>query len=208
MVPVIARGRRGGIEVVRACLLLAGLAGLAGVLGGLGCGAATPKLESGVYRGNGVAFRVGDVPPRWREVKVEGATIAYRDDDHRASILLDARCNRKDDDVPLLALTDHLVMGTTERDYAAQDTVPFDGREAMHSRLRAKLDGVPRDYDIFVLKKDGCVYDFVYVAEPEPSTDGGAFGGEGAATFDRFVGTFHTLPGSGTGSGTETRTST
>ena len=139
-----------------------------------------------------VTFRVGDVPPSWSPVRVDGATLAFRDEPHLASILLDGRCYRKDDDVPLLALTDHLVMGTTSREITSQETLPFDGREAMHTLLHAKLDGVAMDYDIFVLKKDGCVYDFVYVADPAKS-DGGA----GAAVFERFVGTFHTLSGAG-----------
>ena len=33
--------------------------------------------------------------------------------------------------------------------------------------LRAKLDGVPMSYDIFVEKKNGCVYDLVYVGRPD-----------------------------------------
>jgi hypothetical protein len=170
----------------------------AGVLA-VGCGGAAPRLEAGVYRQGEIAFRVGDVPPTWRPVHVEGATLAYRDETHRASILLDARCYRKDDDVPLLALTDHLVMGTTSREFASQDTLPFDGREAMHSRLHAKLDGVLMSYDIFVLKKDGCVYDFVYVAGPgNADADADAKSGEdGSAAFERFTGTFHTLSATG-----------
>ena len=70
---------------------------------------------------------------------MEGGTLAYRDDTRAASILLDGRCFRKDDDVPLLALTDHLIMGTTGREIASQETLSLDGREAMHTRLRAKL---------------------------------------------------------------------
>jgi hypothetical protein len=176
-----------GPRVVGCSLLLAATA----------CASAPPHLDAGTYRSGPVAFHVGDVPASWTPVHVDGATLAYRDEPHLASILLDARCNRKDDDVPLLALTDHLVMGTTDRQIASQDTIPFDDREAMHTRLSAKLDGVAMDYDIFVLKKDGCVYDFVYVGDPSKTT---AAGGSGASAFERFVGTFHTLPGSGAGS--------
>ena len=161
----------------------------------LACGSAPAHLDAGTYREGPVAFRVGDVPPTWSPVRVDGATLAYRDEPHLASILLDARCYRKDDDVPLLALTDHLVMGTTSREIASQETLPFDGREAMHTLLHAKLDGVTMDYDIFVLKKDGCIYDFVYVADPAHATaDASA---EGRATFERFTSTFRTLAGAG-----------
>jgi hypothetical protein len=154
------------------------------------CGAAPPRLDDGAYRNGDLAFRVGEAPASWRPIQVEHATLAWRDESHRASILLDGRCHEKDGDAPLQALTAHLVMGTTDRAIASQETVPFDGREAMKTRLRAKLDGVPMDYDLVVLKKDGCVYDFVYVSEPGAA--------DGAADFERFVGTFHTIPSGST----------
>jgi len=102
-----------------------------------------------------------------------------------------------DDDTPLASLTAHLIMGTTERDFLDEKTVPFDGREARHTVLRAKLDGVPRIYDIYVAKKDGCVYDFVYIAPPQggAGADAGA-DAQGTGAFEGFVGGFHTL-GSG-----------
>jgi hypothetical protein len=166
------------------------------LLAAVACGSAPPHLDAGIYRAGPLAFRIGDVPSSWRRVSVDGATLAYRDEPHLASILLDGRCYRKDDDVPLLALTDHLVMGTTDRQIATQETLPFDEREAMHTLLTAKLDGVAMSYDIFVLKKDGCVYDFVYVADPAKATDGS---GGGTTAFEHFVSTFHTLPAAGAG---------
>ena len=42
------------------------------------------------------------------------------------------------------------------------------------------------NYDVFVLKKNGCVYDFVFVGDPAKSE-------AGLETFESFVGTFHTL---------------
>ena len=155
------------------------------------CGAGEASLQGGVYRDGAVSFRVGGVPAEWRAVHVDQATLAFRDESRRASILLDARCHRKDDDVPLVALTDHLMMGTTAREIDSQVTIPFDGREAMHTVMRAKLDGVPMDYDVFVYKKDDCIYDFVYVAAPDSDREPGS----GTAAFERFVASFHALTG-------------
>src|SRR5438270_731040 len=87
------------------------------------CGAAPARLDGGVYRAGEIAFRVGEAPPEWRPIAVEHATLAWRDEPHRASVLLDARCHRRDDDVPLQALTQHLVMGTTGREIASQETI-------------------------------------------------------------------------------------
>ncbi|MBV9947826.1 MAG: hypothetical protein JOZ69_13310, partial [Myxococcales bacterium] len=110
-------------------------------------------FEQGTLRKGDLSVHVGPVPGDWRRVHVEGADLAFRDATHQASILFDVRCGSDGDDAPLAALTGHLIMGTTERDVERQETVPFDGREAMHTRLRAKLDGVPMRYDIYVMKK-------------------------------------------------------
>jgi hypothetical protein len=154
---------------------------------GLGCNH-TNSFEEGVYRKGKLEVRVGPVPAAWRRVTIEGADLAFRDDERGGSALFNVRCGRRDDDAPLTALTQHLIMGTTEREFDAQDTVPFDRREALHTLLRAKLDGVPMQYDIYVMKKDGCIYDLVYVAPP------GRFG-EGAADFERFASGLQTVSG-------------
>jgi hypothetical protein len=146
-------------------------------------------FDDGVYRRGSMAVRVGPVPPGWRRVTVDGADLAFRDDERSGSALFNARCGRRDDDAPLSVLTEHLIMGTTEREFDAQDVVPFDRREAMHTLLRAKLDGVPMQYDIYVMKKDGCVYDLVYVAPPNRFA-------AGAADFERFASGLQTVPSS------------
>jgi len=120
-------------------------------------------------------------------VDVKDASIAFRDDSHDASVLVNARCLSADDRTPLVALTNHLLIGATERKYLTQEVEPFDGREALHTRIEAKWDGVPLALDVFVLSKDGCVYDFVHMAKPGTSVD----------EFERFVRGFRTLKGSG-----------
>jgi hypothetical protein len=162
-----------------AAFALALAAALAASAGATGC-AHEESFGDGVFRKEGLAIRVGPVPSGWRRITVDGADLAFRDDAQGGSALFDVRCGRRDDDAPLPVLTEHLIMGTTEREFDAQDTVPFDGREALHSLLRAKLDGVPMQYDIYVMKKDGCVYDLVYVAPP------GRFA-TGAAAFEPFA---------------------
>jgi hypothetical protein len=146
------------------------------------------SFEGGVLRKGALTVRVGPVPDEWRRVRIDGADLAYRDQPRDGSALFDVRCGRSAD-APLAVLTEHLIMGTTDRDFVHQDTVPFDQREALHTLMRAKLDGVPMQYDIFVMKKDGCVYDLVYVA---PSVHFAA----GAADFERFATALHVSSGS------------
>jgi hypothetical protein len=157
----------------------------------LGCGGASADAKDAtIVREGPVAFKLPLPPPTWKAIKVSHASLSYRDDVHDASVLINGRCTALDGDTPLVALTNHLVMGTTEREIASQNVEPFDGREALHTRLNAKLDGVPFAFDIFVLKKDGCVYDFVYVAARDGID-------AGAPEFASFVRGFHTLAGSG-----------
>jgi hypothetical protein len=170
-------------------LALATAPALAGVTSAA-CGGSRAAFDGTTYRSGAVAFRVPAMPAGWQRVDVTDAALAFRDDAHDASALVNARCGEKDGDAPLVALTNHLVMGMTERVVSLEETIPFDGREARHTRMAAKLDGVARELDIYVLKKDGCVYDFVYVAAPEHAI-------AGMPAFDAFVRGFHTAAGGG-----------
>lgn len=155
-----------------------------------GCGGTGRSFDGAVFRDGPIAFAVAPAPSTWKRIQVTDAAIAFRDAAHDASVLVNARCKKPDDGTPLVALTNHLLMGSTEREVVTETVEPFDHREALHTTMRAKWDGVPMRLDIFVLKKDGCVYDFVYLAAPA------AFEA-GAADFESFVRSFRTLPGSG-----------
>jgi hypothetical protein len=156
--------------------------------GAVACGGA--RFDGRVVRGDGFAFVVPPPPARWQKLDRAGSALAFRDESAGATVLLGARCGLDGDDVPLSALTAHLFLQFTERRIDRQEVVPFDGREAMHTVLSAKLDGVSLRYDAWVLKKDGCVYDLVYFA-PE---HGFARGHE---AFAELVRGFATLPAEG-----------
>jgi hypothetical protein len=168
------------------CLALFVAAGFAG--GAAGCGGARAGFDGTTYKDGALAFHVPERPSSWRAVGVEGAALAFRDEAHDAMVLVNGHCGEKDDDAPLVALTNHLILGTTERAVSVEETIPMDGREARHTAMVAKLDGVPRSFDIFVMKKDGCVYDLVYVGAPTSTA-------AGAPEFERFAHGFRTLRG-------------
>ncbi len=58
--------------------------------------------------------------------------------------------------------------------------MPLDRREALHTHLDAKLDGVPMTLDLYVMKRNGCIFDLSYAAPPD------AFA-RGYGDFQRFV---------------------
>jgi hypothetical protein len=149
-----------------------------------GCGGS--QLNGSVYEDGNLAFRVGPVPGSWRRIEVEQSLIAYRDDPANATIAVNGRCGQDGDDVPLQALTHHLFLQFTDRQILSQQTVPMDGRKALRTEVQAELDGVPKHFTVYVLKKDGCVYDFIHIADlsaPPESQQG----------FEQFVRGFSTL---------------
>ncbi len=150
------------------------------------CGCASHGLEGNVYRGDGFAFRIESPEGGWSRVEASDAALAFHQESLQAAILVNARCGLDGEDIPLKALTHHLFLEFTEKDITQQQVVPFDGREAMHTVLSAKLDGVPMRYDVWVLKKDGCVYDLLYLAPEDRFA-------QGYATFEQLVSGFRTV---------------
>jgi hypothetical protein len=148
-----------------------------------GCGG--PSFDGTVYRGSEVSFRVGPLKSGWRKIDVDGALLAFRNDQNGATIAMNGRCGVDGDDVPLAALTHHLFLSFTKRHVESQQTVELDGREALRTELTAELDGVAKRFLVFVLKKDGCVYDFMWIG-----ADGTAEASPG--DFQRFVQGFST----------------
>ncbi|MFP2928129.1 hypothetical protein ACLESO_23600 [Pyxidicoccus sp. 3LG] len=123
-------------------------------------------FEDSVLSKPDVRYRVGKLPEYWNRVWLEGNDLAFSEEDTGRALSVNATCEGHDDP-PLPVLTRHLLAGFTEREELAQQLVPLAGREALRSRYRAKLDGVPVQLELVVLKKDNCVFDFSYVAPPE-----------------------------------------
>lgn len=157
----------------------------------LGCGGAgRGSFDGSIYRDGPIAFRISPAPNEWRAIGVSHATLAFRDDKKQSTVVLNARCGHLDEDTPLKSLEAHLLIGTTDREVLSEAIVPMDAREALHAKVRARLDGVPKTLHFYILKKDGCIYDFLRVSSP---LDGDAH----APDFEEWVGSFHTLPGAG-----------
>lgn len=153
------------------------------IVGLLAVACASQSFDGQTYRNGELAFRVGPVPPDWQSIQAENTLIAYRDRDGSATIAVSGRCGKDGDDVPLESLTHHLFLHFTERQVQSQDKLTLDGRDALRTALLAKLDGVPKHFLVVVIKKDGCVYDFLRIGSDDSGRD----------EFERFVRGFATL---------------
>jgi hypothetical protein len=77
-----------------------------------------------------------------------------------------------------------LFLQFTERSMISQQPLELDGRAALRTEMTANLDGVTKHYIVYVLKKDGCVYDFMRISDSS---------GNDAGPFDSFVSGFQTM---------------
>lgn len=157
------------------------------LLNSAACGGAT--YADGTFRDDGITFHVEAPGEGFRRLDVESQNALAFEHVGTATLLqVNASC-RADLDIPLVALTNHLLVGFTERsDVEPQGVVPMDGREAMRTHVLAKLDGVPRELLLTVLKKDGCVYDFALLGPP------GAPFESARPAYERMLESFHTEP--------------
>ncbi len=131
----------------------------------IGC-ATTGAFENGLYRGAQTSYRIGPVSSDWTPVTVNHQNdLAWHSEAKGAVMHVDSDCN-PGLDIPLTALRSHLLIGFTEREVLEEEVVAMDGREALRTHLRAKLDGVPREILLQILKKNDCVYDFGLITPP------------------------------------------
>jgi hypothetical protein len=135
------------------------------VLGGCRSGG----FHDGVFTKPGVRYALPALDDGWKPVSVDDGDLAWLSATPGQplphTIAVDSTCAASED-APLDVLTNHLLMGFTERQRLNEALEQLDGREALHSRYDAKLDGVPVELEMVVMKKDGCVYDFVYTSPP------------------------------------------
>ncbi len=130
-----------------------------------------------------VCYRVGALDERWRLVHQKGTAVGFYSEAVGGVIEANATCRDDADAAPLRALTRQLLIGYTDRTIASQETVALDQREALRTRVTAKLDGVPMTLELYVMKRNGCIFDLSYAAPPD------AFA-RGSADFQRFVAGF------------------
>ena len=124
------------------------------------------RLEQGLFTKSETSYRIGDVPQGWKLISFRGNDLAFQPDDATHLIAVNSTC-RDYEDAPLPVLTRQLLMGFTERKLIKQETRVLDSREALSSHYEAKMDGVPIELLLVVMKKNGCAFDFTYLSPPE-----------------------------------------
>jgi hypothetical protein len=153
------------------------------LLGGVACGASA-SFKNDVYDDGVVRYRVGKLTPGFVPVGVDDNDLAWH---HRGlgTVSVNSTCTDYED-VPSVALLNQLLFGTTQRVYRVDETITLDGRAAYHVIVDMELDGVPLTLNVYLLQKDGCVYDLTYIASRSSAE-------KGRALFEDFVQRFAVL---------------
>lgn len=148
----------------------------------LGCGGGA-SFRGGTFRDSDVTYHLDPPGPSWQRAKFSGNDLAWT---HPVGhvIAVNSEC-RDTGDPSLKVLTNHLLIGFEDRQVVEREEFPLDGRGALRTHVATELDGVPVEMELTVLKKDGCVYDFIYTSPR------GRFG-EAVGDYRTLVKSFHT----------------
>jgi len=121
------------------------------------------SVKNGEVNTDRARYRFGEPGPQWRRVKLEDVDVSWVRDATGHTLSVDSTC-RDYGDVPLQALLRQQLIGFTQTERLEQHEDTIDGRAALFSRWKARLDGVPVELGLWTLKKDGCIYDFTYTS--------------------------------------------
>ncbi len=122
--------------------------------------------KAGVVTTRGGSFKVGVLPPNWVYKKIGYKVILLANTKKHQSISVSSFCGGSFDDSPLPILTNQLFYGLTGVEKETEKNMQLDGRSALRTLVHGQLDGVPVMVDVVVLKKDSCIFDLTYTANP------------------------------------------
>lgn len=112
------------------------------------------------------SFAFGDPGPGWQPVRnLKDVQVAWANRALGGIIELHAQCDDHGDS-SLDQYTDHLRIDWTSWTVESQQEARLVGRAALHTIAAAELDGVQRRNELWVVKKNGCLFDLRYSANP------------------------------------------
>ena len=140
---------------------------LGAVLAFTGCAAVGRRIENGVYHST-KGYRLTLPGADWSVATESKADLELRHQDGMAAMLANAECDERAGSRSASLLFGQLLIGLRDRATIEQDEVSVNGRRALHRVLdgRVVADGAPTRIEAYVLKENGCVYDFAYAAPP------------------------------------------
>ena len=121
------------------------------------------KVQQGQVSKERTRYHFGDPGSDWRQVSLSDVDVAWVRDSSGHTLSVSSMCQDYQE-APLAALRRQQLVGFTQTERVEEREEMVDGRAALYSRWRARLDGVPVELGLWTLKKDGCIYDFTYTS--------------------------------------------
>ena len=132
--------------------------------------ACTPSKSSkggifinGIYKNSQLKYKIGKLSSKWKQLEVDYLNLTFYNKENNAVIYVNGKC-RASSDLPLTILRTHLLIGFKNKKILKSENLEIENRKALHSIVLASLDGVKRKVDYYILKKNGCLYDFVLIS--------------------------------------------
>lgn len=117
-----------------------------------------------VYLNNKQFYTVGELPSTWKRFRTGTRSISFYNEGVGATIATDAFCGSVFEDLPLATLTSNLLGGLDKFEIVSKNEFMLDGRGALRTVARGRMDGVPEIYDVVVMKKNRCNIDFISIS--------------------------------------------
>ena len=157
-----------------------------GLLAAAGCATAAQGIRDGEFH-SPKGYRVSLPGDAWTVATNGRADLELRHRDGRAGMLVNAACGRDRARGPLEVLARHLLTGFRDRSVVTAEDVSVNGKVGRHAVVEGRLGehGEPTTVELYVMRDDRCLYDFLYAAPPD------AFAA-GRTDFERLVRTLRT----------------
>ncbi len=152
------------------CMVLASLTG---------CSTAVGRVVGAQFVSPIYAFAVPLPGDEWQQVADEPSLLTLTHTHLAAGISISVTCEHERN-VPLNILTRHLFFGLKDMQILQQESQVLNGVPTLQTVARARLDTREVQVNSYVVRRDGCVYDMVYVASPQDYA-------RGAPSFERMI---------------------
>lgn len=131
----------------------------------MAAGCATGQVVDGIYRDAAQGYQVRLPAAPWIASPLDGAALSFRDPDLQAAMALQVNCTAPEAG-ELRWVARHLFFGLQDRQIQTQEGLRLHDVDSVRTRLLARLDGRPVEGEGVTLRRQGCLYDFMYVAPP------------------------------------------
>ena len=128
--------------------------------------ASCASLDINVENKKSENYQIGKLPDYWEPIKDTLADTSYWSKKTGATILINSLCE-KYGSASLFVLTQNILRGIDDLNTEVEEEIMLVERKALHTVATGKIDGVSIKTNIYVMRKDYCIYDFTYQVQAE-----------------------------------------